>query len=62
LYQRALELNPQNAMAEHALSALEGRQVEHASKEYLAGLFDSYSATFDESLASLGYSSPELLR
>lgn len=61
-YMKALEHNPQNAIAAHALGALGGEKLEGASLAYLAELFDSYSATFDASLHALEYKSPELLR
>jgi predicted TPR repeat methyltransferase len=51
-----------NAIASHALDALKGSRLEGASKEYVAELFDSYSASFDASLAALQYKSPFLLR
>lgn len=62
LYLKALEINPNNHIASHALDALKGSRLEGASKEYVAELFDSYSASFDESLAALEYKSPFLLR
>uniref|UniRef100_I2CRA6 Tetratricopeptide repeat family protein n=1 Tax=Nannochloropsis gaditana (strain CCMP526) TaxID=1093141 RepID=I2CRA6_NANGC len=61
-YMKALEHNPKNAIAAHALGALGGEKLEGASLAYLAELFDSYSATFDASLHALEYKSPELLR
>jgi predicted TPR repeat methyltransferase len=62
LYMKALEVNPENAIATHALGALQGEKLEGASLDYLSELFDSYSATFDASLHALEYKSPELLR
>ena len=61
-YVKALETNPENAIARHALGALQGEKLDGASLDYLAQLFDSYSATFDASLHALEYRSPELLR
>jgi tetratricopeptide (TPR) repeat protein len=62
LYMKALEINPENAIATHALGALQGEKLEGASLDYLSELFDSYSATFDASLHALEYKSPELMR
>jgi len=62
LYMKALEINPENAIAIHALGALQGEKLEGASLDYLSELFDSYSATFDASLHALEYKSPELMR
>ena len=40
----------------------QGEKLEGASLSYLSELFDSYSATFDASLAALEYKSPQNLR
>ncbi len=61
-YVKALDVNPQNPLARHALGALQGEKLDGASLDYLAQLFDSYSATFDASLHALEYKAPELLR
>ena len=61
LYRRALHLEPGNSMARHGAAALSGETAAELDEEYIRELFDGYSATFDESLATLNYRAPEIL-
>jgi predicted TPR repeat methyltransferase len=62
LYQRALAVNPSSASAQHGLAAISGGGGDVAPAEYVRDMFNGYALTFDESLKSLRYQSPELLR
>ena len=61
LYETALELDPDNIMAQHGLSSLTGANVRALQQDYVRELFDSYSFHFEHSLSSLNYRSHELI-
>ncbi|MEP0940997.1 MAG: tetratricopeptide repeat protein, partial [Rhizobiaceae bacterium] len=61
-YERILNIWPDDNEARHFLSALKGEITETAPSEYVAGLFDSYAATFEASLVeTLEYQTPQKL-
>ncbi len=58
-FQRALQFDPEDAMARHLLAALDGENPEHPPQAYVCRLFDAYAATFDQHLLSgLSYTIP----
>ena len=68
----AVELDLNNAVAEHMLAAMTGgenteadengyRGKERASNEFVSALFDDFAGTFDEKLGMLGYQVPQLV-
>lgn len=63
----AMDLDPNNAQAEHMLASMtaassgDGSSVSKASAGYVKALFDDFSDSFDEKLAALGYVVPELV-
>ncbi len=68
----AVELDLNNAVAEHMLAAMTGeenteadkdgyRGKERASNEFVSALFDDFAGTFDEKLGALGYQVPQLV-
>jgi predicted TPR repeat methyltransferase len=64
----AVNLDPSHTQAEHMLAALMAATssgadaaVSKASAGYVKALFDDFSESFDEKLASLGYVVPQLL-
>lgn len=69
--QRALELDPSDAQAAHALAALSAAAgggggggapgPDRASPEFVRALFDDFAPTFDAQLASLGYAVPQIV-
>jgi predicted TPR repeat methyltransferase len=62
VYRQWLAIEPDSAVARHMLAAMTGEDVpERADDTYLKALFDRFSSSFDEQLASLGYRAPELL-
>ena len=61
LYAEALALNPEDKAAAHGLAAIKGSRSTAAPPQYVRQLFDHYADSFDESLAALNYSSPELI-
>jgi len=63
LYEKALEIEPNNIMATKALQALKGNHNEDSSLDstYVRELFDSYSYIFEDSLSKLKYNSHELV-
>lgn len=56
-----LKDNPQDSVARHHVEALSGEQTERASEEYVKKVFDDFSNSFDDTLASLGYKAPEII-
>jgi len=62
VYRQWLSVEPASPVARHMLAAMTGEDVpERANDQYLKDLFDRFSNSFDENLASLGYRAPELL-
>jgi predicted TPR repeat methyltransferase len=62
VYRRWLKVDPQSPVARHMLAAMTGQHVpERAGDEYIARLFDNFSASFDTQLRRLEYRAPELL-
>jgi len=62
VYREWLKVEPNSSVARHMLSAMTGEDVPaRADDDYLKKLFDRFSSSFDEQLASLGYRAPELL-
>src|ERR1700761_2725415 len=62
VYKKWLQVEPDNPLARHMWSATSGEAVpERAADRYVSKLFDSFAASFDESLKNLGYAAPELL-
>lgn len=70
-YSEALKVDGSNAIARHAMAALsdtpdvseksDTSATYTMSKQYVRELFDSYAASFEQSLEKLQYRSPELL-
>jgi predicted TPR repeat methyltransferase len=57
-----LREEPDDPIARHMLAACSGRDVpERASDAFVAQTFDSFAASFDAKLASLGYRAPALV-
>lgn len=62
-YRQLLRLRPDYGPAIHMVAALEGRTPCQPPDDYVKDVFDSYSATYDESLTNkLNYSVPEKIR
>lgn len=62
LYRRWLAVRPGDASALHLLAACTREDVpERAADGYVEGLFDGLAATFDETLAGLGYRAPAVV-
>ncbi len=62
VYRQWLAVGPGNPAARHMLAAMTGQEVpDRADDAYVAGLFDSFSSSFDEQLHKLEYRAPELL-
>lgn len=60
--ERLLERDPNDATAQHMLAAFGGTDVpQRASDRYVKQTFDSFSVSFDESLARLDYKAPRLV-
>ena len=54
--------DPSNAIAQHMLSAVTGQAVPaRASDAYVERVFDDFSGSFDEKLASLSYRAPAIV-
>lgn len=61
-YQKLLFLCPDHVSARYMLDALEGKNTNFPPPEYVAGLFDGYSGSFDRDLLeNLSYRVPTLL-
>jgi predicted TPR repeat methyltransferase len=60
-FQRLLELEPDNALAQHLVAVRTGANVERDPSGYVRRLFDSYADTFDRHLKSLEYTTPQKL-
>lgn len=61
-YRSMLETDPENARARHMLAACGGTSApDRADDAYVRTVFDDFSSSFDQNLASLGYRAPELL-
>lgn len=61
-YRRVVALRPDDGGARHMLAALTGGRAETPSPDYVATLFDSVAAHFDQHLTDrLGYRVPQLL-
>ncbi|HHL32872.1 MAG TPA: tetratricopeptide repeat protein [Desulfobulbaceae bacterium] len=62
LYRRLLDLQPDHVSARYMLDALEGKNTAAPPPEYVQGLFDGYSDSFDKDLLeNLSYRVPTLL-
>lgn len=62
-YRQLLKLRPGHGSAAHMIAALEGNTPDQPPDEYVRDVFDSYSATYEESLThNLDYSVPEKIR
>ncbi len=62
MYGKLVHLQPDNVAAQYMLAALAGKDVTAPPPEYVAGLFDGYSANFDRDLLdNLSYRVPDLL-
>lgn len=60
--ERLLERQPHDATARHMLAAFGGSDIpERASDTFVRETFDTFSASFDESLARLEYKAPRLV-
>lgn len=59
---RWLEINPENATANHMLASITGLNVPaRATDSYVTELFDNFSTQFDEKLQQLEYKAPQLI-
>lgn len=61
-YQRACEINPELANAQHFVQVLSGANTEKAPASYVSGVFDDYAENFDQHLTQvLNYQTPQLI-
>ncbi|MGH8517502.1 MAG: tetratricopeptide repeat protein [Panacagrimonas sp.] len=61
-YRAILEHDPGDVRARHLLAACGGASTpDRAEDDYVRTVFDDFSTSFDQKLASLGYRAPELL-
>lgn len=61
-YRAILEQNSDDVRARHMLAACGGASTpDRAEDDYVRTVFDDFSTSFDQKLASLGYRAPELL-
>lgn len=61
-FSKVLELQPNNDIARHLLSALQQEVTDHAPRGYVQEIFDDYAQTFDQHLTrKLEYQVPQLL-
>lgn len=61
-YRVLLQQDPDNARARHMLAACGGASApDRADDAYIRTVFDDFSTSFDQNLATLGYRAPELL-
>jgi predicted TPR repeat methyltransferase len=58
----AARLAPQDGYLAHLAAAANGSGTERATDSYIASLFDGYASRFEDSLLSLGYQVPGLIR
>ncbi|MEO3433957.1 tetratricopeptide repeat protein [Inquilinus sp. CAU 1745] len=57
-----LTVEPESAIARHALAAVTGEGApDRAADDYVTGIFDSFSTSYDEKMARLDYAVPGLL-
>lgn len=62
VFRQWLEHDPDNAFARHMLAACGGQEApERAADGYVASLFDSCAAEYDENLHNLDYQVPQLI-
>jgi predicted TPR repeat methyltransferase len=62
-YRAILKRDPDDARARHMLAACGGLTTpDRADDAYIRTVFDDFSSSFDQKLASLGYRAPELLQ
>ena len=62
-FKAALQANPDNPTAQHMVQALSNLDSKTAPPQYIADLFDQYSAYYDQHVKKqLQYQAPELLR
>jgi predicted TPR repeat methyltransferase len=62
VYRGWIRCEPHNPIARHMLAAAGGDAVPtRAAPAYVSTLFDGFAASFDESLAALGYRAPQLV-
>ena len=61
-YQHILTIEPDDLVAQHFLSALQGTTPDNAPEDYVEDLFDDYASSFEEHLTqTLHYCTPERL-
>lgn len=57
-----LAVEPGNAIARHALAAVTGQDApDRAADDYVTGIFDAFSTSYDDKMARLDYAVPGLL-
>lgn len=62
MLRRWLTVEPESAIARHALAAVTGEGApDRAADDYVTGIFDSFSTSYDEKMARLDYAVPGLL-
>jgi predicted TPR repeat methyltransferase len=62
IFERWLEEDPENLVAQHMLAACSGRNVPaRASDGYVEKIFDDFAPSFDSKLTQLGYRAPRLI-
>jgi predicted TPR repeat methyltransferase len=62
VFEQWVQEEPDDPIARHMLAACSGRDVpERASDAFIEKTFDSFAASFDAKLASLGYRAPDLV-
>jgi predicted TPR repeat methyltransferase len=61
VYRRWLEEDPKHPVALHHLAAVSGDTPPRADDAYVKTVFDNFAETFDQKLAYLKYSAPELV-
>lgn len=60
-FERHLEKNPGDIVARHQLAALREEKLDAVPEDYVRAHFDSFSRSFDDVLAGLGYQAPQLV-
>lgn len=61
-FRRSLAIDPENALAQHFLSAVTGATTRTAPSAYVRDLFDGYAEHFEKSLVTtLGYDGPTVI-
>ena len=61
LAQKWAQFFPENPVAAHMCAALEGKNPDGATNEYVRELFDSFAGSFEKTLKKISYALPDVL-